>query len=223
MKRWTLRILLCLVLGAVTTVAVAWLAAFDLPVHNSDSVDHIEMVVDAGDLQTWKKHATDGWPEKPAECRLAKSALWERRSTYVSSWAYGWDSSWEPIRSEREFYKGHGGFRIERVSTGFPLRVFESEWWRGVPQAGHLFAPSIDHNAWEVGGLLIPTCPRWPGFATDTLFYAAIWFGVFFGFTSAKRFIRVRRGRCPRCGYDLRGNLGAGCPECGWQREESAP
>jgi len=52
----------------------------------------------------------------------------------------------------------------------------------------------------------------------DTLFYAAIWFGMFFGFSSAKRFIRAKRGRCPRCGYDLRGNLDAGCPECGWGR-----
>jgi predicted Zn-ribbon and HTH transcriptional regulator len=23
---------------------------------------------------------------------------------------------------------------------------------------------------------------------------------------------------CPKCGYDLRGNLSAGCPECGWNR-----
>jgi len=68
----------------------------------------------------------------------------------------------------------------------------------------------------------LPLLPLWPGFVIDTLFYAAIWFGVFFGFVSARRFIRVRRGRCRRCGYDLRGELEQGCPECGWQREESA-
>jgi len=45
---------------------------------------------------------------------------------------------------------------------------------------------------------------------------------MFFGFTSAKRFIRARRGRCPRCGYELRGNMNAGCPECGWNRQEGA-
>jgi len=25
---------------------------------------------------------------------------------------------------------------------------------------------------------------------------------------------------CQRCGYDLHGNPDAGCPECGWGREE---
>jgi len=30
---------------------------------------------------------------------------------------------------------------------------------------------------------------------------------------------RVRRGVCPACGYNLRGKLKDGCPECGWGRE----
>ncbi len=29
---------------------------------------------------------------------------------------------------------------------------------------------------------------------------------------------RLRRGRCPQCGYDMRGKMAAGCPECGWGR-----
>ncbi len=29
-------------------------------------------------------------------------------------------------------------------------------------------------------------------------------------------------GICPTCGYDLRGELDAGCPECGWNREADA-
>ena len=69
----------------------------------------------------------------------------------------------------------------------------------------------------------LPLIPIWPGFLIDTLFYAAIWLGLFFGLTSAKRFIRTRRGRCPRCGYDLQGNLSAGCPECGWGRGHTEP
>ena len=30
---------------------------------------------------------------------------------------------------------------------------------------------------------------------------------------------RPRPGHCHKCGYDLRGNLEHGCPECGWRRE----
>ena len=29
---------------------------------------------------------------------------------------------------------------------------------------------------------------------------------------------RIRRGRCPRCAYDLCGEFESGCPECGWAR-----
>ena len=39
----------------------------------------------------------------------------------------------------------------------------------------------------------------------------------------ARRNLRTRRGLCPTCKYDLRGDLDAGCPECGWNRAEQEP
>jgi hypothetical protein len=34
---------------------------------------------------------------------------------------------------------------------------------------------------------------------------------------------RIERAHlCPKCGYNLRGQLADGCPECGWGREENA-
>lgn len=30
------------------------------------------------------------------------------------------------------------------------------------------------------------------------------------------------KGKCPKCDYDLRGDLSSGCPECGWRRENVA-
>ena len=32
---------------------------------------------------------------------------------------------------------------------------------------------------------------------------------------------RASKGLCPRCAYDLRGDLDSGCPECGWNRSDS--
>jgi len=57
------------------------------------------------------------------------------------------------------------------------------------------------------------------GFIINTLFYAAMWFGIFFGVGFVKRVLRRKRGRCVKCSYDLRGEFDTGCPECGWGRE----
>ena len=68
----------------------------------------------------------------------------------------------------------------------------------------------------------LPRLPILPSFIINTLCYAAIWFGLFFGIGAIRRWrrtIRRRRARCVKCGYNLRGDFSVGCPECGWQRE----
>ena len=74
----------------------------------------------------------------------------------------------------------------------------------------------------------LPLRPEWPWFLVNTLFYAIILWLLIPGPFVVRRFIRVKRGRCPKCGYDLRGQPpevgAAGCPECGWNRaSEHAP
>ena len=56
----------------------------------------------------------------------------------------------------------------------------------------------------------------WPGFAINTVFYAFILWLLFAGPFVLRRRRRIRRGLCPKCGYDLRGSKDASaCPECG--------
>ncbi len=70
----------------------------------------------------------------------------------------------------------------------------------------------------------LPLRPIWPGFTVNTIFYAAILWLLTLGPFTARRIIRRKRGRCIKCGYDLRGTSGGGggCPECGWQRSKSS-
>ncbi len=65
----------------------------------------------------------------------------------------------------------------------------------------------------------LPLRPIWPGFAINTILYAAILWLLALGPFTARRMIRRKRGRCIKCGYNLRGDFSAGCPECGWRRE----
>ncbi len=61
----------------------------------------------------------------------------------------------------------------------------------------------------------LPLRPIWPGFAINTIFYAAILWLLTLGPFNARRFIRRKRGLCINCGYDLRGAEHEVCPECG--------
>jgi len=61
-----------------------------------------------------------------------------------------------------------------------------------------------------------PCRPIWPGFAINTVLYAVILWLLALGPVTARRMIRRRRGRCIRCGYNLRGHSEDDvCPECG--------
>jgi hypothetical protein len=62
-----------------------------------------------------------------------------------------------------------------------------------------------------------PRQPIWPGFAINTVFYAAVLWVLCAAPFVLRRWRRIRRGLCPKCGYDLRNrpNDSAVCPECG--------
>ena len=58
------------------------------------------------------------------------------------------------------------------------------------------------------------------GFAGDVAFFTILCLLILVLPRSMRRWWRGLRGRCHSCGYDLRNDLSAGCPECGWRREE---
>ncbi len=62
-------------------------------------------------------------------------------------------------------------------------------------------------------GLPLPLKPTWPGLALNTLFYAAILWLLIPGPFALRRFLRVRRGLCPKCAYPM--GESSVCTECG--------
>ena len=98
------------------------------------------------------------------------------------------------------------------VRAGLPLRCLVGR---------HQFA-SADQvhgyvGAWpvprKIDGRFLPLCPIWPGFLLNTLLYAAILWLLIPGPFALRRFLRVRRGRCPKCAYPM--GESAVCTECG--------
>jgi hypothetical protein len=92
-------------------------------------------------------------------------------------------------------------------------------------QTGSYTLPQM-HSAfgWVVGGEpagsflrpnVLPLRPIWPGFAINTIFYAAMLWLLWLAPGRIRRFIRVKRHRCPACGYEIAEGVGPRCSECG--------
>ncbi len=94
---------------------------------------------------------------------------------------------------------------------GLPFRCVRS--WSVQPDVWQVNLPVLGQTAFAM-------CPVWPGFALNTLFYAALAWGLWLGGwqlpLAIRRRRRRRKGLCVRCGYDRKG-IGDGvvCPECG--------
>ena len=69
----------------------------------------------------------------------------------------------------------------------------------------------------------LPIVPIWRGLIINGLIFGCAWYVILFDVPGLlrrrKRKTRRIEGRCPACGYDLKGEFEAGCPECGWRRE----
>ena len=78
------------------------------------------------------------------------------------------------------------------------------------------------HGGWRIRGriearandfIALPLRPIWPGFAINTIFYAAILWVMFATPGRVRRAIRCKRGLCPACAYPV--GASPVCTECG--------
>ncbi len=66
----------------------------------------------------------------------------------------------------------------------------------------------------------LPLRPLWPGFAVNTIFYATILWLLIPGPFILRRFLRLRRGLCPKCAYPM--GESAVCTDCGGELPKRA-
>ncbi len=197
MKRHVLTLGIFLLLGAVVNVAVAWALVLSVPIDSMSSLSGPEL---PGRLPP-EVEVTDEYTV------FYGFELRSRGCTVVTITTN--------VVNERGREAALPLFT--RVVSGWPLASLDgtstTRAGRRVHAASLLFLPdvAVDYVRWSI----LPLRPRWPAFGVNTLAYASsLWLAACGPFV-AWRFVRIKRGRCPRCGYPC----GASpiCAECGHQ------
>jgi hypothetical protein len=104
---------------------------------------------------------------------------------------------------------------VDRFGWPFPCFEIAQFWW-----------PWND-QAWALGNRQTEFIRlRWSGLLFNPLLAAGgLWLLVAGPIIAARLAVwrtRLSLGHCPECGYDVRHDFAAGCPECGWGRARTA-
>ena len=226
-RKIIIRVIVFVALGAIVNVAVAWAFALALNIHASPRAHQSFGITfpDADDFNFWIAQRTSvtgatrircSWPSTIANSSTPLSA-----DDVVAGWL-------PLVIAERR-----GADTIIMDARGWPtLSMFSvaiedtarvaGPYWRTVYEYRGAMVASEWPSVRAPQFLTIrpvPLSPLWPGFAINTIFYAAVLWVVWLTPGFVRRRIRHFRGRCIHCGYDLRGHVmrDAGqiiCPEC---------
>ncbi len=213
-----LAIAILLLAGAVVNAAVAWGCAL----WSENNLWFSETTLSAA--KAWPAYLVDAnWP--PPYIAVRREGLGFGVSVIQITSEVPPDDHLKPWEEMSDF----GQLVIYKY--GWPLRglQWESYGSRG-PRAMALVRDAASEAGWRLGlecpsfvpirrdGWLrrIPVTPILSGLVVNTLFYATLlWFLIPgpFALRRLRRFLRVRRGLCPKCAYPMGDS--AVCTECG--------
>ena len=226
MKRIARWLIVCVSLGVVTTIAVAWACAAWVdpyttaqpsPRRSGGAMNgryYLYWIVGVHEaFGTVRTHSDwDGNPENDRGAR--RGPFFGPPEPLIPKWAPFLIPSADPPA-------GPGHTRIAD-GRGWPFLAM----WSGLSFDGKLPSPTITHglvlNPDAMSGpspnttvRMLPLALIWGGFLADTTIYSLVWLAIFALVITGRRALRSRRGCCVTCGYDLRGTPHGKCPECG--------
>ncbi len=194
MKRRLLLIAVCLLLGAVVNVAVAYSCVFWAP----DWPGGSSVALPAG--SDWVREPGASWPAPNKG--FASSAF---GNSFVS-------------RSATPNKPGGISYYQWTYHFGWPFRTVESGGRQAGRRIEELIGVGRKITVTPLFGQTdyyrhLPFHPIWPGFAINTIFYAALLWSLIPGPFALRRLLRVRCGLCPKCAYPM--SQSSVCTECG--------
>jgi hypothetical protein len=215
-KQLLLKLGVFLLLGAIANVAVAWAAFPGKPsdwaaVTASEGVDQTHLCargVPIFDEVNQEEFRSFGFVDRTYST-LIDPTVNQYPLQYARDTSCGWPClalrglRWSPIKFNEQ--KRRHEFTQSQVFVGVIL---------------------VDDQKVMLGEReYLPIQPIWPGFAINTIFYAAMLWLLWVAPGKIRRFIRIRGHRCPACGYQIApgGGIGPVCSECGaplpWMKE----
>ena len=210
MKRHLFKLVLFLVLGAIVNVAVAWGCAYWI---------NLTSIIPRGTSP--KRYSMSTWQVFDHFDRMGASRMAWRLPPFIVTGVgtLNIDSYIQTLPQEDVPHMQLGEVLDRR---GFPMLSMECEFinttdkpWNPIYQVEYGIMLETTPGSDERGLRAIPLRIVWLGFVFNTIIYAVfLWLLTLAPFT-ARRMIRRKRGRCIKCGYDLRNVEHEKCPECG--------
>ena len=181
------------------------------PAQKLDTGDFGSVDIRSQELAVWRNRRDSDWPREPEGATRHKYFGVSWRSVYWTNYEYS-----GPPEDDASKITDVDSYSIEIVELGWPMRCLAGEGW--TERHGFVTPPQVTSGLLVVFGYGWPNRVLWFGMVINELFYVSLIVSAYCTWRYGRRAIRRRRGCCPRCAYDLRGNSEGGCPECGWKR-----
>jgi hypothetical protein len=220
-RRIIIRVVVFLLLGAIVNVAVAWACVLSLPPqHDHHSFTPNERKMTGAESFGFLQPVFNDIQIVPTEVHGTTQHRFGWRQADAGSF---YDYARDP-RLEIWASYTRAGWPLHSVAGGIEWDGRVGEATGDLDSAGQ-YVGAIKVPEWArprgPGNRnlidFIPYWPLWPGFYANTIFFAVILWLLWTTPFAVRKWRRIKRGRCAKCGYDLRGTPPdhAVCPECG--------